>query len=203
MFKKDKTYVFALGGLGEVGKNMYCIMHNDEIIIIDAGVIFPEEELRGIDNVLPDFTFFQRTYEFDIFKYVSRGLIKSQQNYENQLNDLKLQNLKTKKQILSLKKEIELLKGNNPNYNSTENNNLKIQEITNEENIEEKEVESSNESMVKMTNAFHDRFMVLDDKTVYHIGASIKDAGKKCFGITLIQDDTMANDLISRLKKIK
>ena len=38
-----------------------------------------------------------------------------------------------------------------------------------------------------MTNAFHDRFMVLDDKTVYHIGASIKDAGKKCFGITLIQ----------------
>ena len=97
---------------------------------------------------------FQRTYEFDIFKYVSRGLIKSQQNYENQLNELKLQNLKTKKQILSLKKEIELLKGNNPNYISTENNNLKIQEITNEENIEEKEVESSNESMVKMTNAF-------------------------------------------------
>jgi len=56
---------------------------------------------------------------------------------------------------------------------------------------------------VKTTNAFHDRFMVLDDKTVYHIGASIKDAGKKCFGITLIQDATMANDLISRLKKIK
>ena len=56
---------------------------------------------------------------------------------------------------------------------------------------------------VKMTNAFHDRFMVLDDKTVYHIGALIKDAGKKCFGITLIQDDTMANDLITGLKKIK
>lgn len=57
MFKKDKTYVFALGGLGEVGKNMYVLMHNDEIIIIDCGVIFPEEELRGIDYVLPDFTF--------------------------------------------------------------------------------------------------------------------------------------------------
>ena len=56
---------------------------------------------------------------------------------------------------------------------------------------------------VKTTNAFHDRFMVLDDKIVYHIGASIKDAGKKCFGITLIQDTTMANDLISRIKKIK
>ncbi len=57
MFKPDKTYVFALGGLGEVGKNMYCLMHNDEIVIIDAGVIFPEEELRGIDYVLPDFEF--------------------------------------------------------------------------------------------------------------------------------------------------
>ena len=56
---------------------------------------------------------------------------------------------------------------------------------------------------VKTTNSFHDRFLVLDDKTVYHIGASIKDVGKKCFGITLIQDSTMANDLINRLKKIK
>lgn len=60
MFKPDKTYVFALGGLGEVGKNMYCLMHNDEIIIIDAGVIFPEETLRGIDYVLPDFDFLKQ-----------------------------------------------------------------------------------------------------------------------------------------------
>ena len=60
MFKPDKTYVFALGGLGEVGKNMYCLMHNDEIVIVDAGVIFPEEELRGIDYVLPDFDFLKK-----------------------------------------------------------------------------------------------------------------------------------------------
>ncbi len=60
MFKEGKTYVFALGGLGEVGKNMYAIMHNEEIIIIDAGVIFPEEELRGIDYVLPDFDFLKK-----------------------------------------------------------------------------------------------------------------------------------------------
>ena len=56
-FNKDETYIFALGGLGEVGKNMYCIMRNNEIIITDAGVIFPGGELMGIDYVIPDFTF--------------------------------------------------------------------------------------------------------------------------------------------------
>ena len=56
---------------------------------------------------------------------------------------------------------------------------------------------------VKKTSAFHDRFLIIDDSDVYHIGASIKDAGSKCFGITLIQDSQIANDLISRLKSIK
>ncbi len=51
------TKIIVLGGLGEVGKNMYCVMHNDAIVIIDAGVSFPESEIMGVDYVLPDFTF--------------------------------------------------------------------------------------------------------------------------------------------------
>ena len=55
--QQSNTKIVVLGGLGEVGKNMYCIMHKNSIVIIDAGVSFPESELLGIDYVLPDFTF--------------------------------------------------------------------------------------------------------------------------------------------------
>ena len=59
MFKENATKIFALGGLGEVGKNMYCISHENEIIIIDAGVTFPDN-MMGIDYIIPDFTFLKR-----------------------------------------------------------------------------------------------------------------------------------------------
>lgn len=55
--ENNETKIVVLGGLGEVGKNMYCVMHKDAIVIIDAGVSFPESELMGVDYVLPDFTF--------------------------------------------------------------------------------------------------------------------------------------------------
>ena len=51
------------------------------------------------------------------------------------------------------------------------------------------------------TNIFHDRFIIIDNKVLYHSGASFKDLGKKCFAITKMEDNNILKELLNKLKK--
>lgn len=61
--KKEKLKIIPLGGLGEIGKNMTVIEYKNDIIVIDCGLMFPEEEMLGIDIVIPDITYLLKNKE--------------------------------------------------------------------------------------------------------------------------------------------
>ena len=62
-FKEGKVRIIPLGGLNEVGKNMTAFEYGDEIIVIDCGLGFPEDDMLGIDLVIPDTTYLEKNKE--------------------------------------------------------------------------------------------------------------------------------------------
>ena len=85
------------------------------------------------------------------------------------------------------------------------NINVKVKIYTeNIDNISKEKYEKqySNIEMIT-TNTFHDRFIIIDNKVLYHSGASFKDLGKKCFAITKMEDSNILKELLDKLEKAK
>ena len=59
-FKKENVKIIPLGGLLEIGKNMTVFEYEDDMIVVDCGVAFPEDEMLGIDLVIPDMTYLEK-----------------------------------------------------------------------------------------------------------------------------------------------
>ena len=140
LFKKNanKVKVMALGGLNEIGKNMTVIEYKDEIVVIDAGLSFPEDEMLGVDIVIPDITYLLKNKDkvkgifithghedhigalpyilkkIDVPVYGTRlsiGLIEVKLK-EHKLNNVKL-NVVTPKQIIKLRNiSVEFIQNN-------------------------------------------------------------------------------------------
>ncbi len=60
MSKQGKLKIIPLGGLGEVGKNMTAYEFNGQIIVVDAGIMFPENDMLGIDYIIPDYEYLRK-----------------------------------------------------------------------------------------------------------------------------------------------
>lgn len=73
MVKSRKLKLIPLGGIGEIGKNMLVVEYGADIIVIDAGLMFPKEEMLGIDLVLPDFSYLKRNKDRILAIFLTHG----------------------------------------------------------------------------------------------------------------------------------
>lgn len=73
MTKENKLQIIPLGGLGEIGKNMTVIRYNNQILLIDAGLAFPDDDMPGIDIVIPDMTYLMENKDLVLGILITHG----------------------------------------------------------------------------------------------------------------------------------
>ncbi|MCB0120220.1 MAG: ribonuclease J, partial [Anaerolineales bacterium] len=73
MSKKNRLRIIPLGGLGEVGKNMMAYEYGKDIIVVDAGIMFPKNDMLGVDYIIPDFEYLKKRADKVLGLFITHG----------------------------------------------------------------------------------------------------------------------------------
>ncbi|GAB4398827.1 MAG: ribonuclease J [Anaerolineales bacterium] len=73
MSRKNKLRIIPLGGLGEVGKNMMAYEYGNDIIVVDAGIMFPKNDMLGVDYIIPDYEYLKKRANHVLGLFITHG----------------------------------------------------------------------------------------------------------------------------------
>ena len=211
--RRTLPYVFTEQGISMLAS----VLHSEVAIKVSIGIMRAFVEMRRfiannallferISSVeLKQLEYQKRTDEKldQIFEYISDHEESNQKVFfDGQIYDAFSLIQKAKKEIVLIDGYVDV---GTLNLLAKKNENVAVSMYTSKRTkLSQGDVENFNSQYplleVRYTKVFHDRFLILDKKNAYHIGASLKDAGKKCFGITLIEDDGIMRDIIQRLE---
>ena len=195
--RRTLPYVFTEQGISMLAS----VLHSEVAIKVSIGIMRTFVEMRRFiaNNAL-------------LFERISNVELK-QLEYQKQTDEKLDQIFDAFSLIVSLiqkaEKEIVLIDGyvdiGTLNLLTKKNENVTVVMYTlKRTKLSQEDVNNFNSQYplleVRYTKVYHDRFLILDKKNVYHIGASLKDAGKKCFGISLIEDAGIVRDILQRLE---
>lgn len=158
----NSVRIFALGGMLEVGKNMYCIEYNNQIVIIDCGILFPDEHLLGVDYVIPSFEYLKDKQDKIVGLFITHG-------HEDHIGGIPffLKEISVPK-IYAAGVTISLIKNK-----LEEHKDIRVPEIVEFKSNDVYKFDNMEVSFIRMTHSVPDTFGIVvktKEGTIFHTG---------------------------------
>lgn len=158
----NSVRIFALGGMLEVGKNMYCIEYNNQIVIIDCGILFPDEHLLGVDYVIPSFEYLKDKQDRIVGLFITHG-------HEDHIGGIPffLKEISVPK-IYAAGVTISLIKNK-----LEEHKDIRVPEIVEFKSNDVYKFDNMEVSFIRMTHSVPDTFGIViktKEGTIFHTG---------------------------------